>query len=50
MDKTRVGGAGFAFHGRSCLPTKNLKAEYLPAHVPTGFELIKPRISTAAKF
>ena len=29
IDKTRVGGAVFAFHGRNCLPTKNLKAEYL---------------------
>ena len=29
IDKTRVGGTVFAFHGRNCLPTKNLKAEYL---------------------
>ena len=29
IDKTRVGGAVFAFHGRNCLPAKNLKAEHL---------------------
>ena len=29
IDKTCVGGAVLAFHGRNCLPTKNLKAEYL---------------------
>ena len=29
IDKTRVGGAVFAFHKRNCLLTKNLKAEYL---------------------
>ena len=29
IDKTRVGSAVFAFHGRNCLPTNNLKAEYL---------------------
>ena len=29
IDKTRVGGAVFALHWRNCLPTKNLKAEYL---------------------
>ena len=29
IDKTRVGGAVVAFHRRNCLPTKNLKAEYL---------------------
>ena len=29
INKTRVGGAAFAFHGRNRVPTKNLKAEYL---------------------
>ena len=29
IDKTRVCGAVLALHGWNCLPTKNLKAEYL---------------------
>ena len=29
IDKTRVGGTVFGFYGRNCLPTNNLKADYL---------------------
>ena len=38
IDKTCVGSAVFAFHGRNRLPTNNLKAEYLECCLWHGHE------------